>query len=131
MQRTVCIIEDDMVSQFATRYCIQQHGGEFDILVCSSAEEALLQFADLLKQNRQLPDLIFLDLVMGDMDGWEFLESLKRLSKGLRQPEIYILSAFSNSKDRAIAKAHPCVKGYFDKPLSRNVLDRILASKMI
>lgn len=129
MRRTVCIIDDDMVSQFATRYCIEQYEGDFDIVTCASAEEGLVMFANLLDEKKDLPDIVFLDLVMGDMNGWAFLENLQLISEGHKQPEIYVLSAFVNSKDRAIAKDHPLIAGYFDKPLAKNSLDKVFESK--
>ncbi len=130
MQRNICIIDDDLVSQFATRYCIEQYGETFSISTCANAEEGLAMLSNLITANEELPDIIFLDLVMGDMDGWEFLDNLQRLAKGKRKPEIYILSAFSNSKDRAIAKENPLIEGYMDTPLSRTSLDKIFSVKI-
>jgi CheY-like chemotaxis protein len=129
MQRNICIIDDDLVSQFATRYCIEQYGENVSISTCSDAEEALAKLSKLLSANEKLPDIVFLDLVMGDMHGWEFLEKLQQLAIGKQLPEVYILSAFTNSKDRAIAKEHNLISGYMDKPLSRTSLDKIFSSK--
>ncbi|GMN10334.1 hypothetical protein MTsPCn9_12510 [Croceitalea sp. MTPC9] len=129
MQRNICIIDDDLVSQFATRYCIEQYGENYNISTCTNAEEGLEMLSNLIVEGKELPDIIFLDLVMGDMNGWEFLENLQSLSKGKKLPEIYILSAFVNSKDRAIAKEHAAIEGYIDKPLSRNSLDKIFTDK--
>lgn len=129
MHRNICIIDDDLVSQFATRYCIQQQEGSFNISICTSAEEALVILSDLILQGEDLPEIIFLDLVMENMSGWEFLDNLKNLSKTKKMPDIYVLSAFSNSKDRAIAKKHTLIKGYIDKPLSKNSLDKIFKAE--
>ncbi len=131
MQRNICIIDDDLVSQFATRYVIEQHSGDFSISTCANAEEALVKLSCLIAEDEELPDIVFLDLIMGDMNGWEFIENLQSLAKGKRLPEIYILSGFSNSKDRAIAKEHALIDGYFDKPLSRNSLDKIFSKKTV
>lgn len=128
MQNTTWIIDDDMVSQFATRYCLQQYDVQLDIETFSNAEEALEAISLLVAAKEPLPSLIFLDLVMDDMNGWQFIESLKKLAKGNSFPEIYVLSAFANSKDRAIAKKHKQVAGYFDKPLSRISLQKVFAA---
>ncbi|MDT0605928.1 response regulator [Croceitalea rosinachiae] len=129
MRTTTWIIDDDMVSQFATRYCLQQYDEQLAIETFSNAEEAL-EAASLLVANKEpLPSLIFLDLIMDDMDGWQFLENLKKLTKRISFPKIYVLSAFVNAKDRAIAKEHKKVAGYFDKPLSRISLQKVFAEK--
>ncbi len=125
MQRTVWIIDDDMVSQFATRYCLEQFKGELSIETFSKAEEGLEAIDLALEDGQRIPELIFLDLVMDDMDGWQFIEELKKKVKKSRLPEIFVLSAFVNAKDRATAKAHREVSGYFDKPLTKISLSKI------
>ena len=126
MKLTVCIIDDDLVSQFATRYCIQQSHADFNIITCSSGEEGLSVCLDMQENSKKLPDIIFLDLVMNGMDGWTFLENMQNLFKEQKLPKVYVLSAFANSKDRMIAKEHKMISGYVDKPLSRNFLNKIL-----
>ncbi len=125
MRQTICIIDDDLVSQFATRYCIQQYQDDFEIITCTSAEEGLVVCSELLENQKRLPDIIFLDLIMEEMDGWAFVDNLRHLAKKRSFPKIYVLSAFVNAKDRAIAKEHKLISGYFDKPLSRNALEKI------
>ncbi len=49
MQRTVWIIDDDMVSQFATRYCLEQFGVDFVISTFSNAEAGLMAITELLE----------------------------------------------------------------------------------
>lgn len=121
-----------MVSQFATRYCLEQFSKEtFVIKTYDSAEEALEYFAENLLEEGQLPDIIFLDLGLGNMDGWEFMEQLRQMTQKDRRPEIYILSAFANSKDRETAQRHAMVSGYFDKPLTRNRLEKIFLEKSL
>ena len=77
----------------------------------------------MLKNEKKLPDFIFLDLSMGEMDGWGFIDNLDIISKGFDRPKIYILSAFSNAKDREVAKNHDLISGFFNKPLTRGNLD--------
>ncbi|GMN06486.1 response regulator [Croceitalea sp. MTPC5] len=129
MQTTTWIIDDDMVSQFATRYCLEQYGGNLAIETFSNAEEGLAAANTLIKNNQALPKLIFLDLVMDDMDGWQFIDQLKKVAKQSAFPKIYVLSAFVNAKDRATAKKHKQVSGYFDKPLTGISLSRIFGAK--
>jgi len=121
----IYIIDDDLVSQFATRYCIEQYGENVSISIFANAEESLAKLSQDILNKIDLPDIIFLDLVMDDINGWEFIERLKRIARKMKLPEIYILSGFSNSKDRTIAKSHTNVSGYFDKPLTRNSLDSV------
>ena len=126
MKLTTFIIDDDLVSQFATRYCIQQSQGNFDIVTCSSGEEGIKACLGYIEEHDRLPDIIFLDLVMDGMNGWDFLENLKNLFKEHQLPSVYVLSAFTNASDRTIAKKNGLISGYVDKPLSRSYLEKVL-----
>ncbi len=120
-----------MVSQFASRYCLEQYANaSFHISTFDSAEAALVSFQSILNLKEPLPDLIFLDLGLDKMDGWEFLDVLQKLLGRSKMPEIYILSAFGKAKDRELAQQHPHVLGYIDKPLTRNRIEEIFDAKM-
>lgn len=124
----VWIIDDDLVSRFATQYAIEQSSASSNIKIFESAFEVLLVVNDESFYGDDLPDILLLDLVMPEMDGWEFLKGLKKTGKVKKSMRIYILSAFTNYKDRNLAKNHPLIYGYFDKPLSRVSVDNIFSS---
>ena len=100
-------------------------------MVYDCAEDALQAFEEEVSKTQLLPDLIFLDLGLGEMDGWEFMESLETMITESRCPDIFILSSFSNAKDRELAKKHPMVAGYIDKPLTKIQLESIFQSKSV
>ena len=131
MGLTICIIEDDMVSQFASVYSIEQFDKEAKVIMCNSAEEGLNLLFGLIQDKKPLPDALFLDLTMPGLNGWEFLERLKEIQYKWVQMEIYILSAFSNSKDREKAKQHSMIQGYYDKPLTKSILKKIFQPEKI
>ena len=131
MELTVGIIDDDLVSQFATRYCIEQSSTKCNIIVCDDAETGLSLFSDPSQEGKNVPDVLFLDLGMQGMDGWEFLDKLKLIAGWPQKTDIYILSAFTNTKDRVRAKEHPMIQGFFDKPLSKGSVDSIFPAKIV
>ena len=117
-----------MVSQFSTRYIIQQINPNCLILVYYTAEEALKGLVEHYLEHKSFPDIILLDLNLPGMDGWEFLGKLKNLPGNLAKTAIYILSAFAISKDRERATEHPLISGYYDKPLTPIVARAIIRS---
>ncbi|MCM4173062.1 hypothetical protein DHD32_16385 [Arenibacter sp. TNZ] len=54
-------------------------------------------FSIMLKTGKDFLDLIFLDLDMPGIDGWEFLNELKIGNPSIAKTEIYMLPAFSSS----------------------------------
>ena len=122
----IWIVDDDLVSRYATRYRIEQSKSGAIVCDFDTAQNALNEFSERLRDGDEFPNIIFLDLVMPDMDGWQFLDALQKTFGRLEGINIYVLSAFSNSKDRNLAKEHPLVKGHFDKPLSKMAVDATL-----
>ncbi len=122
----IWIIDDDLVSLFATRYRIKQSGSNAKVLDFDTAEIALQAYNKNKQKGKELPHIIFLDLIMPGMSGWQFLEHLAKISEARKKTQIFVLSAFSNYKDRMQAKAHTSIIGHFDKPLSKLDMDTTL-----
>lgn len=122
----IWIIDDDLVSQFATQYRIEQSKGSYCVRTYDKASDALKEIIAQLATNGELPDILLLDLVMPVMSGWEFLDELEKIYPVKKNIKVYVLSAFNNYKDRDLAKEHPLVHGFFDKPLSEINADKII-----
>jgi CheY-like chemotaxis protein len=125
MGKVFLVIDDDMVSQFTARYAVQQSNFDAQIYVCESATEALNLLTELKHENKPIPDYILLDLIMPEMTGWEFIDELQSYNGSLDQMKIFIMSAFTNAKDRERAKNHRAIDGYYEKPISRNMIQAI------
>jgi len=121
----VYIIDDDLVSQFATLYAVKKNSVSFEVVTFDNATEAL----EVLKndiRSKKYKLTIVLDLVMPIVDGWDFLDQLKAYLLPEVFVKIFILSSFRNSSDREKAKKHPLIQGFFDKPLSQLNAQKIL-----
>ena len=73
--------------------------------------------APLIESEEGLPEVIFLDLNMPIMDGWEFLDEFGKLSEE-KDIRIYILSSSVDSRDMERAKKYGMVNGFIAKPLT-------------
>ena len=71
--------------------------------------------------------LLFLDLHMPVMDGFEFLERFMKLSPLIQEQfKIIVLSATADEMDLKKARAFSCVKDCREKPFTIKVLNQLL-----
>lgn len=75
-----------------------------------------------------LPEILFLDINMPMMDGWEFMEAIKD-SKIVNELKIYITSSSINPIDLEKAERNPLIKGFVSKPLDPIKLKKIAEDK--
>ncbi|QLG44407.1 response regulator [Costertonia aggregata] len=129
MKPIIYIIDDNLVSQFATRIVMEQSQIPCTVSCFDDGEAAFNALNAAFTNNSDIPDILLLDLNMPKMDGWEFLEKFKALEYDTDKIEIFIISSFTNSQDRNKTQENPHVAGYFEKPLSKGNLDKILLSK--
>lgn len=124
----VWIIDDDIISRFAATYKIEQSPEDCEVIAYGSALEGLDCLLERLNARQGLPDIILLDLGMPVMDGWSFLDEMGKMDGPVKSIQVYILSAFTESRDRNLAKENPAIQGFFNKPLNTANVKNILGS---
>lgn len=114
---TICIIDDDPIFIFGSKILLRNNNFAADFLICQNGKEALEVLVPLIESEQECPEVIFLDLNMPIMDGWEFLEEFGKLPEK-KDVRIYILSSSVDSRDMERAKNYSMVNGFIAKPLT-------------
>lgn len=124
--KKVWLIDDDELSNYLTAHTIQINHFSSDVQFYTNAIEALAEINSLLEKNKKVPDFIFLDLNMPEVDGWEFLKTYRELPKEVKDNcNVYILSSSINVEDINKSKLHEDVQDFFSKPITKRDLSII------
>ncbi|MEI6584483.1 MAG: response regulator [Sediminibacterium sp.] len=130
--KNVCLIDDDKIYQFTATMILEATGLTNSIAAFLNGKDAIGFLKDPnTAQNSQLPDIIFLDINMPVMNGWEFLEEFQQFSASLSQPiKIYLVSSSVDESDINKSKKYPSVTDYVIKPLNRDKYRQLLTSQV-
>ncbi|MBO9202848.1 MULTISPECIES: response regulator [Niastella] len=119
-EKVIMLIDDDMDDRFLFSRAAKLKKPEITCVTADGGKEAL----ELLDKMPQLPQVIFLDINMPGMNGWEFLSQFKK-NDHFKNIPILIYSTSSNEKDITTAETAGA-SGYCVKPLDFDGLHTIL-----
>lgn len=126
---SVCIIDDDEVYKFFIKRVLRIKKLADNIMSFSDGEEAY-NFIQKNKENpEKLPDLIFLDINMPIMDGFQFMEEYTKIHPEIKKKiTIYMVTSSIDPIDLEHSKKYHEITDFIIKPVKADVLKRIIDS---
>lgn len=120
--KNVCIIDDDDLFLILSKLLMEEVDFSEYIHDFEDGRNAL----DYLKlvMEKDLPEVLFLDINMPMMDGWEVMGELEKLGI-VGKIKIYITSSSINPVDLKKAEDSPFISGFVNKPLNPSKLKSI------
>jgi len=120
------LIDDNPNDNFFHEREIKKTNLEAMVIAKNTAMEALEYLQAKNDLSNIQPDLIFLDIHMPEMDGWEFLQAYNQIDKEFQNPVIIMmLTSSDNAEDVARAKVWTSVSGFITKPLTKENMNEI------
>ncbi|WDF76664.1 response regulator [Mucilaginibacter sp. KACC 22773] len=122
----VCLIDDDQVYTFGFKKLINLRGLNSRVINFCDGSQAITWLTNPHNSDN-LPDVIFLDINMPNMDGWDFLREFAEIKSQLgKKITIYMLSSSINLNDIYRAKKIADVADYIFKPINEYQLRAII-----
>jgi CheY-like chemotaxis protein len=130
MLDTILCVDDDPITLMLCKMVINKASFSNKIMTAKNGEEALNYFKSFNgaseDEQSKKPQLIFLDLNMPVMGGWEFLDcfSTSEYSE-YNTIKVIILSSTIDPEDLEKAKKYPMVLDFLSKPISKEMLEYV------
>ncbi|KIQ16576.1 hypothetical protein RT99_20805 [Flavobacterium sp. MEB061] len=124
---TVMIIDDNLVDLYIISRMITKNNFGKNVLHYTEAEEAMKYLQENQDNVSKLPQIIFVDIYMPLMSGFEFLEVYDTLSDALKNHcKTYVISSTIDNEDIARSSRNKNVVCFHVKPITKEFLDRII-----
>ena len=124
--KKVMLIDDNEIDNLINQEMIRSTNFADEILVFQTGQEALTYLTENQKSTDMLPEIIFLDINMPVMNGFQFLDVFDELSEHvLTTCKIIMLSSSISPKDIDQAASSRYVRKYLNKPLNERYLGAI------
>ena len=118
----VLLIDDDDAVNMLNTIILRKSGLADNIVAVQSGEKGLEALSEFLTENKW-PGIIFVDINMPGICGWEFIERFKKDFVQFKEKcLICVLSSSLDPRDRENAKNSDMVDSYLSKPLSIDVV---------
>lgn len=118
---SVLLVDDDEPTNFLHELIIKKSNRVKNILTAPGVDEAF----GILESND--PELIFLDINMPGLSGWDFIEKFKDLSEVKKsKSKVVMLTTSMDPLDREKAQTYHEIKDFMNKPISLSLLEEIL-----
>ena len=118
----VLLVDDDEATNFINKRMVALSDLKVQVEVTSNGQEALdyLTYSGIYKnRNLRQPGIIFLDINMPRMNGWEFLNEYKNLPPHQKSKIVIgMLTTSMNPDDETKAKQFSEINMFFHKPLT-------------
>lgn len=128
MIKKILCVDDDPITLMLYKMVIAKASLSDTVIIAKNGQEAL-EYYDNLKSNKDdcFPELMFLDLNMPIMGGWEFLDNFieAKYKPYNEKTKIIVLSSTIDPNDIEKVKNYPIIIDFISKPITKEMLEKL------
>ncbi len=118
---TCLLVDDNYIDNFVTRRLLESSNFAENIVVTESPTDAI----QMLSDGTVKPNVIFLDIRMPLMSGFEFLDAYDKLDINKADTKIFLLSSSFDPTDIRRSSDNKYITHFVHKPLTHKILEEL------
>ena len=127
--KSILLIDDDVIVNSINKKLIESLNKFDSVEIKSNPELALEFFENKIKNKKNLPGVILVDISMPEIDGFEFIDSVEEIldENNIEEiPSFIMLSGSKYKRDFEKFDKTPIIKKFLMKPLNKEELNAAL-----
>lgn len=123
--RDIWFVDDDEIFRFIVKGLMDETQHASRAAYFDDGDRAIMKMIELAKVGSGGPKVVFLDLSMKHLEGWQLLDLMNEFDS---QTKVVILTSSVGLKDRVRAEKEPLVCGYLTKPVNQSQIEHYINS---
>lgn len=124
----ILLVDDDHDCNFFLQRLIKKLDCAKEIRIALDGDSALALLEEMKDQHIPAPELIFLDVYMPRVSGFQFVRKFQELKlDGKDKTKIVLMTALKNPEEEVEAQQNPLISAYIQKYVDENSLIKILS----
>jgi DNA-binding NtrC family response regulator len=125
--KDIWFIDDDETFRFVMKHLMQDTAYADAITYFDDGDRAVLKLVEMAKTGKSGPKLIFLDLSMKYLEGWQLIDLMNEFKVSSK---VAILTSSIHVKDKTRAAQEPLVTDFLTKPVSREQIIQVIEKSL-